>query len=114
MHQLIALGGHALALEAKRFSGVGAGGNSERHRPPWRWNLDASPVYRLRQRDVQIHVHVLAVAPEEGVRTHVELDQSVAGGPALNAWAALALQPQNLSAFDAGRNGDIERTPLGQ
>src|SRR5262249_21008289 len=104
----------AFALEPQRLAGIGAGRDGERHRPRWRRNLDARPFDRLEQRDVQIHVHVLAVAAEKGVRTPIEFDQGVAGWTALHARAALARKAQHLAAFDAGGNGDVERASLGK
>ncbi len=55
---------------------------------------------------------VLTLTPEVGVRADVDLDQGVAGRAAERARLALALEPEHLAAFGAGRNLDLDRAAV--
>src|SRR5882762_7780595 len=56
-------------------------------------------------------MNVVAVAPEEGVRRHMHLDEGVARRTAADAGIALALEAQDLAVAEARRYGDVEVTP---
>ncbi len=56
----------------------------------------------------------LALPLEHRMGLHADLDQRVAGSPLADARIALALEPEHLAVSNPGRNGDVERAPIGQ
>ncbi len=102
--------GHALPPQNPDVAGLSAG-----------WNLDLDlavrarhrqrrPEGRLRHRQLDGSVEVVAVALDAFLRLHANLDEEVAGRAAERALVALAPDSDALAVVDPGRNVDVERS----
>src|SRR5947209_3249678 len=105
---------HALPLKTKDRAGVRPFRNGHRHLAGGRGNLDLAPEHSFAQRDWQLDMDIVALARENAVRPHLDLDQRISGRTAADARAALAAQAKDLAVTRARRNGDVEQRAVGK
>ena len=72
-------------------------------------HLDLGPECRLVEGDRDVEGEVVAGAAEDAVRPHLDVDEQVAGRPAVLAGAALALEPDPLAVLHPGRDPGLDR-----
>ncbi len=83
-------------------------------RPVTVGTFDLAAQHRLVDRDGEVELDVVAVAAEEGVRAHLDLDQRVAGLRPRGPRRAPALEAQHLAVRHALGHREIERAAVGQ
>src|SRR5688572_18180525 len=100
----------AFLAQAENPPRLGADRHLDRGLPLERRDLDAAAEGRRREADRHLAGKVRAVALEDRVLPHHDLDVQVPGGAAVPARFALAREPDAVSGVDAGRN--LDRQPL--
>src|SRR6185312_5879205 len=103
----------AFALEAEGAARIGAGRQSKLHRAIEGRHAHLAAKRCFVKRDRQIEPQIGAIRLEQRVRRDVHRDQRIAR-LAARARPALLLQPDLLSACDAGRNLDLDVFPGGE
>src|SRR5208283_3297983 len=100
--------GHALRAKTKFLPALCAFRNLQHGRTFERGYLHLGAERRLRERDGQDAMQVIAIALEELVRLDREHDVQIAGGSAEATGIALALIADARSLFDSCRNADVD------
>ena len=106
-------GRKAFSLEAQAGTAVGLFGDRHRDRTVNRGYANLRPQNCLMQCDRQLDMHVIALPSKQTVGLHMHRNQRVTARAATHARHSLALEPQNLTVPQAGRNRKIEAAPIG-
>ena len=101
-------GRHALAAQHVDVARLGAGGNLDLDLAGRAGNRERRAERRLRHRQVDGRVEVVAVALDAGVRGDADLDEEVARRAGELAGVSLAANADPLSVGDAGGNVDVD------
>ena len=104
---------HSFAPQPEDATGAGTFRDRQLHSARDGGHLDLGTEHRLVDRDRQVESDVVADALELRMRAHLDLDQRIAWLAAVEAGAALALEPQNLPVLHALGHSEIQHATAG-
>src|ERR1022692_1482119 len=98
--------------DAKHAAGLRLAGDFDHHLPVEGRHLDRTAEGRRGEADRHLAGQVTAVALENGVLAHADLDVQIARGPAVAAGLAFTAQANSIARIDSGRHAHRNRLLL--